>query len=485
MNNTEFTIIMIVFFILSFYYTFLYSPYFYLRSSGSFIHDFKLYYVWFILIFIYIIFASIIANKPYYQQYINDKIGITSQQLFIIILAILCISIYSIISKSLNNPGKYNYYWFNDNRLRIKDANWKDNGITQRSFGSTYCTSSDDTKLVTPLYNLSFCSSYHSPVFMNRYMSNDLIVSPSSILGVIQKGARFIHMDIFGDSVSYFAKPVTGVVREYTNDLVSMNTIPLKDACDAIVQGRNGNNYCSGIPGDDNVGEDKDKKDPIFVYLRLKFDNRRELEDKVADILEDSLGPYLLDLDYSNNLGSQHLRLVLGKIVIITDRIPNGDKLRSFVNGVACGKNITEIPNERFNDSPNKTEPRCPSVGENTIDIFNSGSILSSTLYERTQPSSDIDNEGSSGYNHITICVPNDIYMSNFNNESINDRIKYGVTFPCVPFRVKYSNITTNYFNGYKEYSIGNKSFSNCGILVKSIPDGSIRRVYRQGEIEI
>lgn len=472
-------------FVLSYYLIFFYSPYFYLRTTGSNGRDFITYQLYYILAFFGVVFMYVLG----FDTRLAQATGFTSNQVVGIFVVIVALIYYSLNSSNLSNPGKYNYFWFNNEKITLGDGSWKRHGVTQKSFGETYPEGLD-----TPLMNVSVCSSYHSAMFTKMFMTSKPVVSPSSIIGVINKGARFIHLDVFGDSVRYFAKPVVGIAREYTNDLVSVNTFSFQDACNAILQARNGNNSCPGMPGDDSAGTDVEKKDPLFVYLRMKIDNRQSLEDKIADAISYNFSNYLLNLHYSENLGTQEMRTLLGKIVILTDRKPNGDKMRSLVNGIACGKNLTEFSNWRRKDNPSKTAPNCTGIdinsveNENTtiIEIFNESNMESSNLATIVSRGKSEDTSISSGYRHLTICIPDYVNLNDFYKERVEGMIKLGVNFPCVPFSKKYRKVTDDYFGGYKEYTVDNKTFNECGILVKSPgPDLSLARTYVQGEITV
>jgi hypothetical protein len=480
------TIFIIIYtFLISYYLIFLYSPYFYLRSTGSNGRDFVTYQLYYIVAFLGTFAISLLG----FHTILGNAVGFSGTQVLAIFVVVVALIYYFMNVNNLNTPGKYNYFWFNNEKITLGDGSWKRHGITQKSFGETY-----PERLDTPLMNLSVCSSYHSPMFTKMFMTDKPVVSPSAIVGVINKGARFIHMDVFGDSVRYFANPVVGIAREYTNDLVSVNTFSFESACNAILQARNGNNVCPGMPGDDNGRSDAEKKDPLFVYLRMKTDNRQPLEDKIADIISYNFSEYLLNLHYSENLGSQELRTLLGKIVIITDRKPVGEKMRALVNGVACGKNLTEFSDWRRKDNPSKTAPNCNGVDINSvenadttiIEIFNESGMEASNLATAAAKGRSESTEVASGYKHLTICVPNYVDLKDFYKERVDGMIKLGVNFPCVPFSKKYTKITGDYFTGYKEYTEDKKTFKDCGILIKSPgPDTSIARTYIQGEIEV
>lgn len=482
---TQFIFIIVYTLILSYYLIFLYSPYFYLRTTGSGGRDFITYGLFYVIAFVGISVLSI-TNVP---KSMGEYINMTSTQVLGLVTVITGLVYYFSISSNIANPGKYNYFWFNKEKITLGDGSWKRHGITQKNFARVY-----ESHLDTPLMNLSVCSSYHTPAFAKMFMTGKPVVSPSAIVGVINKGARFIHMDVFGDSVRYFANPVVGIAREYTNDLVSVNTFSFEQACEAILQARNGNNSCPGIPGDDNVGDVMEKKDPIFVYLRMKFDNRQPLEDKIADIISKSFENYLLNHHYSENLGTQEIRSLLGKIIIITDRKPVGEKMRGLVNGIACGKNLTEFSKMIRKDKASKTAPNCEgldinSVEDNTrtiIEIFNESTMESTNLATIATRGRNEDPEISSGYRHLTICVPNTVELGDFTKERVDGMIQLGINFPCVPFSKKYRRITGDYFSGYEDYTEGRKTFADCGILVKSNgPDTSIARRFQEGQVEV
>ena len=82
--------------------------------------------------------------------------------------------------------------------------------------------------------------------------------------------------------------------------------------------------------------------------------------------------------------------------------------------------------------------------------------------------------------------MPDYVNLNDFYKERVEAMIKLGITFPCVPFSKKYRKITDDYFGGYKEYTKDSKTFSECGILIKSTgPDLSLARTYVQGEITV
>jgi hypothetical protein len=478
MESIQFIILYSIFTTITIYYIFLHSSYFYERSTGVGFSDSIKYYLPYAII-VLICFSF----------YFNDDLS-KYMNYGIILILITAIIFLSINFRSLMYPGINNYYWFNNGIPTGKT--WKQLTISQKNFASVY-----PEKMDTKLVNLQFCSSYHSPVFTNRFFSNKVIVSPSAIIGVINKGARFLHMDVFGDSVIYGADPVVGVAREYPNDLLSINTIPFGEACDAILQARNGNSTCPGIPGDDYGGTDG-PKDPIFIYLRLKTGKRPLMEEKIAEIIEDRFSDYLSGIHYTENLSLQEFHKVAGKILIITDREPDTDSMRNLTNGVACGKNLSEFTRRR-GDDPNQLTPDCRITTSNIsqdrtmIEALNFSQLEGSgivntynTVNVRNSAETNTTNEVDRGYKNMTIVMPNQYMSEDLNSDEISNAIKYGVNFVAIPFPKKYNNITQDYFDGNENYNEGNKTFMDTSIVIKSQPvDLPNARRYTPGQITV
>jgi hypothetical protein len=159
-----------------------------------------------------------------------------------------------------------------------------------------------DTKIVgvrntsLPLYEYCMFSSYNTAITGTRA---DL----KMIVNVLQRGCRFIDLEIY----SIDGKPAVGYSSDIKNfNLEVDNTIPLRDALNKISS--------TGFSA-----ESPNQNDPIFINLRVKTSDK-ELYDKIALAINDSVGPRLYTEKESNSQTiKKPLSKFMRKIVILLD----------------------------------------------------------------------------------------------------------------------------------------------------------------------
>jgi hypothetical protein len=458
--NKSYLLFVILFGLISYYLIFLYSPYFYVRSTGSYGKDFLSYQLIPLLFFVYL---CLISNEGIGQSMasMTTKMGFDMEQFNVLIGAILVV-IYLSINSNAFKEGRFMFNWFNN--TNIKNTTYAVEGTEYADplpLIHYYPNGRQDNK---DLYLRDFfiCSSYHTPVLTKDRISGKYIVSPYAITGAIKRGARFIHMDVMGDSFSPLANPVVGVCREKGNSLESLNTMTLEQACNAIKLAIEGSSGCMPIRGDYT------SRDPILVYFRTKFDNRNDLEKKMAHIITEKLDRYLLPSSYSFTnfkINQQPIKQLLGKIIIITDRHPNTNELSDITNVVMCGRHLNEFKKsrKRYNDDENDRIRYCLRQEQSArMEAINNSKY-------NTHPTKELLN--STGNPNILAVFPDDMRMKNMTPGRIRELQEEGVCI--IPLMLtRWNDNNHNYLNSplpktQEVDDLNERSFKNCGYILK------------------
>ena len=222
---------------------------------------------------------------------------------FIIVLLIIGISIYTINKIQLNKK----------NCVMLKN--------TYSSFPLISSINPDDATYDYKLRDYYIKTAYNcccGGEFKNDY------VNICALETCIAQGARVLDFEIYsiGDEPVIAASSVDNYKVKQT-----YNYVGLKDALDTV------NNYAfSG-------GSCPNPNDPLILHFRISSNNDKMYK-KMADIIYGTIQPRLLGKEYSyeytgKNLGSEDLKLFLGKIIISIDRanpLFENTPLKEYVN---------------------------------------------------------------------------------------------------------------------------------------------------------
>lgn len=395
----------------------------------------------------------------------------------LLLVGIISFALYVSINNVALTPGAYMFNWFNDtNKLETSYAVESTEFPSPEPLSSFYQNgegpvpySNDnneisDTNGQLKLRDFFICASYHTPILSKMALTNSYVVSPQCITGSLKRGARFLHMDVMGDSFSPLASPVVGVCRELGNELVSVNTIPFEKACDAVLLAIEGGIGCSAIKGDNYT------RDPILLYFRTKFENRNDLEKKMANIILEKFDRYLLpsgSYSYTNfQVNNQPIQKLFGKIIIVLDRAPKTPELTDITNAVMCGKNLNEFKKPRRNIDENER-----------IDCGFNGTAEYMRAINNSQYDNDLVREllpiSSTGNPNILAVFPDDLRLNNMTSERIKFLQGEGVNIIPLFCHKWNRQINADYLNsripGAKNHDdMAEPAFKYCGYLLKN-----------------
>jgi hypothetical protein len=240
-------------------------------------------------------------SKVFMEQ--NKATMVKYMSYFIIVLLIIGISIYTINKIQLNKK----------NCVMLKN--------TYSSFPLISSINPDDATYDYKLRDYYIKTAYNcccGGEFKNDY------VNICALETCIAQGARVLDFEIYsiGDEPVIAASSVDNYKVKQT-----YNYVGLKDALDTV------NNYAfSG-------GSCPNPNDPLILHFRISSNNDKMYK-KMADIIYGTIQPRLLGKEYSyeytgKNLGSEDLKLFLGKIIISIDRanpLFENTPLKEYVN---------------------------------------------------------------------------------------------------------------------------------------------------------
>lgn len=262
-------------------------------------------------------------------------------------------------------------------------------------------------------YNIA--SSYKSYLVTGP---NNGVGSLNSIKQVLEKGARFINLDVFSDKISNLmtnAKPVVKSMQELPEYSTSLN---FDDCCKIIVNnGWLNNNY------------------PLLLYLNLHFGKNNELYDGIAASLMFHFQTRLLDKKYSynrTNISNAQISDLLDKIIIITNVYPTNNNLNEFINSVIYDNNNDKSPIRKYNY---KNNIKFKYTYSNTDDIIYKNKNSLAMVYPINKNDSDL----------------NDPKSELFNINS-NDARQYGNQIICMNYQLFDKNMINDikYFQNNK-----------------------------------
>lgn len=206
-------------------------------------------------------------------------------------------------------------------KIRLNNNNCKTLSKIYPSFPNISSINSNDATYDYNLRDYYIKTAYNcccGGQFKNDY------VNICALKTCIAQGARVLDFDIY----SINDEPIVAAssVDNYTVKQM-YNLIHLEEALQII------NNYAfSG-------GSCPNPNDPLILHFRISSNNNKMYK-KMADTIHTTIHPRLLDKEYSyeydgKNLGSQKLKLFLGKIIISVDRANpmfENTPLKEYVN---------------------------------------------------------------------------------------------------------------------------------------------------------
>jgi hypothetical protein len=147
------------------------------------------------------------------------------------------------------------------------------------------------------------------------YSSTDMI--QSALVG----GARALEFDIYNKDFCQDTEPIVANGKEIGNWHYT-SRLTFDDACSTVASVA----YSGMI---------KNASDPLFLILNLYVDDNILTMNKMAQIIRNYFGEYLLDIRYSHqktNLAMVPLSYLLNKIIIIADKPQPDSSLDEYIN---------------------------------------------------------------------------------------------------------------------------------------------------------
>jgi hypothetical protein len=160
--------------------------------------------------------------------------------------------------------------------------------------------------------------------------NNFSFISTNAIRDNINKGARFLQLDVYSEPNNNYSRGAEPIVK---TENLQLGTKPLKlEDCFEMIS---------------NVGWIKSNNFPLILYLKIKTDNIYCLE-KVANMYLRKFSNRIIDKKYGFNgqdgkfpVREIPIKETLGKIILVTDIYPLVKPLDEFVNG-----NIIKLENQ-------------------------------------------------------------------------------------------------------------------------------------------
>lgn len=210
---------------------------------------------------------------------------------------------------------------YTKNKMQLGNVNCKNIKSTYSSFPAISSFNTNDAAYKYLLRDYYIKTAYNcccSGQFKNDY------VDECALKTCIEQGARVLDFEIY--SVNDEPVVATSSINNYHVKQM-YNQIPLKTALQIV------NNYAfSG-------GSCPNPNDPLILHFRMSSNNEK-IYKKMADIIYSTIGPKLLDKEYSyeytgKNLGSVPLKEFTSKIIISVDRsnpLYETTPLKEYVN---------------------------------------------------------------------------------------------------------------------------------------------------------
>lgn len=296
------------------------------------------------------------------------------------------------------------------------------------------------------------CSSYKTALPLDKRQGP---VSAEAIFQAIRLGARLIWLDILkreiirnvpitgqrGTRRELIKQAVIGAGIEYHDGIIqSQNTITLANAFAAIRAARN------ELSGDDSrLVSVRRRRDPIFVFLALRINNDDEMERQIAAQIKETFSHCLLPESYremQTSLASVPLVNFLGSVIFISDRVPRTPELSYYINYVACGKHILEMPGTdiaTYNNAISCDMPTTNKQGSRHLSLVNKNNFPIENY--RTGQNNYL------GTNNISIVIPDSEQVPITDPQEL---LLGGSSFVTIPFTGNtppFNTATRTYFD--------------------------------------
>ena len=156
--------------------------------------------------------------------------------------------------------------------------------------------------------------------------TND-VVSYNSIKNVLLAGARVIHLDLFYDGKDPFGDDAKLIVGNVINNQLSYSSC------------KNEKKFLEFMNCLDIINELAWRKTdaPLLLYLNMQFIPNNKLEYQIYSQLFTKCSSKFMDKYYSFqrvNVGDIPVNMAIGKLIILTNRVPLNGLLNEITNGV-------------------------------------------------------------------------------------------------------------------------------------------------------
>ena len=282
--------------------------------------------------------------------------------------------------------------------------------------------------------------------------TND-VVSLNNIKHVLNKGARFIYFDLFFKPREIYNKDYYDPESQIVVENVIDGKPSVLKKCGPKNQYLNINACFKTINSTAWVG----KKDyPLILYLNFKMPQLQFFEYSVYTAIYKHLRSRLLSPIYSfqnKNIGDAPINDLMGKLIIITNRLPINPSFNEFVN---CVTTIKRNPNPFFvRYDMNKVLVDSGGIANKFITKAAGIKDMSNSLHMVTY---------NSGPNENNIFV----WKVDSKNTDPQSAFEYGVQIFCMNYQ-SYDQAMQKYLNtALNPTEFPGKTFSNSSFIRKT-----------------
>lgn len=219
-------------------------------------------------------------------------------------------------------------------------------------------------------------------------------VNLCALTNAIQQGCRVLDFEVY--ELNDKAVVATSNSTKFT-EKGTYNSIPIEDVLKLISE--------KAVSNSMSTEHCSNPFDPLFLHFRIKS-NHTEIYNQISDALVQHLNSKLLSNEYSyenngQNLGMVPLTTLLGKVIIMVDKIENN-----------------HIRDTKMNE---------------LVNVMGNSAFLRSLPYNEVVHTPDMDELIAFNQKNMTIAYPNLSYKSSNYNSSIV--MQYGVQMPCMCFQ--------------------------------------------------